>query len=178
MSRIGKLPIKVPKNVSVTLEKNHIEIKGPNGSLNKSIPKEIGIDFVEDTINIYKNVETRIARQKHGLMRSLVNNMVTGTSTKFEKKLQMIGVGYRAQVQGKQLTLSVGFSHPVVFDIPEGIEIVVEANTNLIIKGIDKEQVGLLSSKIRAVRPPEPYKGKGIKYSNEVILRKAGKSGK
>lgn len=178
MSRIGKLPIKVPKNVSVTLEKNHIEIKGPNGSLNKSIPKEIGIDFVEDTINIYKNVETRIARQKHGLMRSLVNNMVNGTSTKFEKKLQMIGVGYRAQVQGKQLTLSVGFSHPVVFDIPEGIEIVVEANTNLIIKGIDKEQVGLLSSKIRAVRPPEPYKGKGIKYSNEVILRKAGKSGK
>jgi len=178
MSRIGKLPIKVPKNVSVTLEKNHIEIKGPNGSLNKSIPKEIGIDFVEDTINIYKNVETRIARQKHGLMRSLVNNMVTGTSTKFEKKLQMIGVGYRAQVQGKQLTLNVGFSHPVVFDIPEGIEIVVEANTNLIIKGIDKEQVGLLSSKIRAVRPPEPYKGKGIKYSNEVILRKAGKSGK
>jgi len=178
MSRIGKLPIKVPKNVSVTLEKNRIEIKGPNGSLNKSIPKEIGIDFVEDTINIYKNVDTRIARQKHGLMRSLVNNMVTGTSTKFEKKLQMIGVGYRAQVQGKQLTLNVGFSHPVVFDIPEGIEIVVEANTNLIIKGIDKEQVGLLSSKIRAVRPPEPYKGKGIKYSNEVILRKAGKSGK
>jgi len=178
MSRIGKLPIKVPKNVSVTLEKNHIEIKGPNGSLNKSIPKEIGIDLVEDTINVYKNVDTRIARQKHGLMRSLVNNMVKGTSTKFEKKLQMIGVGYRAQVQGKQLTLSVGFSHPVVFDIPEGIEIVVEANTNLIIKGIDKEQVGLLSSKIRAVRPPEPYKGKGIKYSNEVILRKAGKSGK
>lgn len=178
MSRIGKLPIKVPKNVSVTLEKNHIEIKGPNGSLNKSIPKEIGIDLVEDTINVYKNVDTRIARQKHGLMRSLVNNMVNGTSTKFEKKLQMIGVGYRAQVQGKQLTLSVGFSHPVVFDIPEGIEIVVEANTNLIIKGIDKEQVGLLSSKIRAVRPPEPYKGKGIKYSNEVILRKAGKSGK
>jgi len=178
MSRIGKLPIKVPKNVSVTLEKNHIEIKGPNGSLNKPIPKEIGIDLVEDTINVYKNVDTRIARQKHGLMRSLVNNMVKGTSTKFEKKLQMIGVGYRAQVQGKQLTLSVGFSHPVLFDIPEGIEIVVEANTNLIIKGIDKEQVGLLSSKIRAVRPPEPYKGKGIKYSNEVILRKAGKSGK
>lgn len=178
MSRIGKLPIVVPKNVSVKLENNHIEIKGPNGSLNQVIPSEIGIDLVDDTIKVYKNVDTRTARQKHGLIRSLVNNMVVGTSNKFEKKLQMIGVGYRAQVQGKQLTLSVGFSHPVVFDIPEGIEIAVEANTNLILKGIDKEQVGLLASKIRAIRPPEPYKGKGIKYSDEVILRKAGKSGK
>jgi|TARA_B110000503_G_scaffold127304_1_gene196864 large subunit ribosomal protein L6 len=178
MSRIGKLPIKVPKNVSIKLEDNHIEVKGPNGSLNQAIPKEIGIDLVEDIINVYKTEDTRLARQKHGLIRSLVNNMIIGTSTKFEKKLQMIGVGYRAQVQSKQLTLNVGYSHPVLFDIPEGMEIVVEANTNLTIKGIDKEQVGLLASKIRATRPPEPYKGKGIKYNDEVILRKAGKSGK
>jgi len=178
MSRIGKLPIKVPKNVSIKLEDNHIEVKGPNGSLNQTIPKEIGIDLVEDIINVYKTEDTRLARQKHGLIRSLVNNMIIGTSTKFEKKLQMVGVGYRAQVQSKQLTLNVGYSHPVLFDIPEGIEIVVEANTNLTITGIDKEQVGLLASKIRATRPPEPYKGKGIKYNDEVILRKAGKSGK
>jgi len=178
MSRIGKLPIKVPKNVSIKLEDNHIEVKGPNGSLNQTIPKEIGIDLVEDIINVYKTEDTRLARQKHGLIRSLVNNMIIGTSTKFEKKLQMVGVGYRAQVQSKQLTLNVGYSHPVLFDIPEGMEIVVEANTNLTITGIDKEQVGLLASKIRATRPPEPYKGKGIKYNDEVILRKAGKSGK
>ena len=127
---------------------------------------------------IDKKIETRIARQKCGLTRALINNMVIGVSEKFERRLQMIGVGYRSAVSGNSLTLNVGFSHPVVFEAPKDIEIKVEANTNIIISGPDKEKVGLLASQIRAVRPPEPYKGKGIRYLDEYVLRKAGKSGK
>nr|YP_009684632.1 ribosomal protein L6 [Pseudopedinella elastica]QDR24718.1 ribosomal protein L6 [Pseudopedinella elastica] len=178
MSRIGKLPIGIPKNVNVTLNGTKIEIKGPNGSLDREIPELIGVNMEDDKLIIVKKQENRLARQQYGLVRSLINNMVIGVSTKFEKKLQMIGVGYRAQVQGKELTLSVGFSHPVVFVIPQEIDVKVETNTNLTISGADKAAVGLLASQIRAVRPPEPYKGKGIRYTNEVVLRKAGKSGK
>ena len=178
MSRIGKLPIKVPQNVNIVLEAEQITVKGPMGTLTQVIPNDISITFEQDLITINKLNENISAREKYGLTRSLVQNMVTGVSTRFEKKLQMIGVGYRAQVNGKELNLNVGFSHPVVFNIPEGIEISVEANTNLIIRGADKEAVGLLASRIRAIRPPEPYKGKGIRYTNEVVLRKAGKSGK
>jgi large subunit ribosomal protein L6 len=178
MSRIGKLPIKVPKNVNITLDGTKIEVKGPNGNLNREIPSIIGVSLEEDTLTVNKKEETRLARQQYGLVRSLLNNMVLGVSNKFEKKLQMIGVGYRAQVQGKELTLNVGYSHPVVFPIPNEIDIKVEANTNLTISGADKEAVGLLASQIRATRPPEPYKGKGIRYVDEVVLRKAGKSGK
>jgi large subunit ribosomal protein L6 len=178
MSRIGKLPIKVPQNVNIVLEAEQITVKGPMGTLTQVIPNDISITFEQDLITINKLNENISAREKYGLTRSLVQNMVTGVSTRFEKKLQMIGVGYRAQVNGKELNLNVGFSHPVVFNIPEGIEIIVEANTNLIIRGADKEAVGLLASRIRAIRPPEPYKGKGIRYTNEVVLRKDGKSGK
>lgn len=178
MSRIGKLPIEIPKNVNVAITEENIEVKGPNGILNRTIPKAITVNIEENKIIVSKKIETRVARQQYGLIRALINNMVNGVSTKFEKKLQMIGVGYRAQVQGKELTLNVGFSHPVIFSIPDGIEIKVETNTNLTISGIDKEAVGLLSSQIRAIRPPEPYKGKGIRYTNEIVLRKAGKSGK
>ena len=178
MSRIGKLPIKVPKNVNITLDGTKIEVKGPNGTLNREIPSIIGVSLEEDTLTVNKKEETRLARQQYGLVRSLLNNMVLGVSNKFEKKLQMIGVGYRAQVQGKELTLNVGYSHPVVFPIPNEIDIKVEANTDLTISGADKEAVGLLASQIRATRPPEPYKGKGIRYVDEVVLRKAGKSGK
>lgn len=153
-------------------------MKGPNGTLNREIPSIIGVSLEEDTLTVNKKEETRLARQQYGLVRSLLNNMVLGVSNKFEKKLQMIGVGYRAQVQGKELTLNVGYSHPVVFPIPNEIDIKVEANTNLTISGADKEAVGLLASQIRATRPPEPYKGKGIRYVDEVVLRKAGKSGK
>lgn len=178
MSRIGKLPIAIPKNVNVTLDKNNLEIKGPLGTLNQTIPKEINVTFENEVICVAKNEETRIARQKHGLIRSLIKNMVIGTTVQFQKKLQMIGVGYRAQVKGKELILNVGYSHPVIFNIPDDIEIKVDANTNLILTGSNKESVGLLASKIRATRPPEPYKGKGIRYSDEIVLRKAGKSGK
>jgi large subunit ribosomal protein L6 len=178
MSRVGKLPITVPKNVNVTLSEETCKVKGPHGELSQLIPKEISVAVSDDQIIVTKKEETIKARQKHGLVRSLVNNMIIGVSEKFEKKMQMIGVGYRAQVQGKKLTLLVGYSHPVEFEIPDDIEIAVEANTNLTIKGANKAKVGLLASQIRATRPPEPYKGKGIRYVDEVVLRKAGKSGK
>jgi len=177
MSRIGKLPVSVPKNVN-ELTGQEIKVKGPPGELLHTIPSEIEVSLNEDKVIVNKRIESRIARQKYGLTRALINNMVIGVSEKFERRLQMIGVGYRSQVSGKTLTLSVGFSHPVVFEAPKDIEIKVEANTNIIISGPDKEQVGLLASQIRALRPPEPYKGKGIRYLDEYVLRKAGKSGK
>jgi large subunit ribosomal protein L6 len=178
MSRIGKLPVIVPKNVNVELTGQNLKVKGPHGELIHTIPNEIEVSIAENTIRVNKKQETRIARQKYGLTRALINNMVIGVSEKFERRLQMIGVGYRSQVSGKNLTLNVGFSHPVVFEAPKDIEIQVEANTNIIISGPNKETVGLLASQIRAVRPPEPYKGKGIRYLDEYVIRKAGKSGK
>ena len=178
MSRIGKLPVKVPKGVNITLNEQTVKVKGPHGELSQLIPKEISVSISDDTVTVSKNEETIKARQNYGLVRSLVNNMVIGVSEKFKKKMQMIGVGYRAQVQGKKLTLLVGYSHPVEFEVPDGLEVKVEANTNLTVSGSDKEKVGLLASQIRATRPPEPYKGKGIRYVDEVVLRKAGKSGK
>ena len=178
MSRIGKLPVIVPKNVNVELTGQEIKVKGPHGELLHTIPSEIEVSVTEDKIIVAKKIETRIARQKYGLTRAIINNMVIGVSEKFERRLQMIGVGYRSQVAGNSLTLNVGFSHPVVFEAPKDIEIKVEANTNIIISGPDKEAVGLLASQIRAVRPPEPYKGKGIRYLDEHVIRKAGKSGK
>ena len=178
MSRIGKLPVNVPKNVNVELTGQEIKVKGPHGELLHTIPSEIEVSLNEDKVIVNKRIESRIARQKYGLTRALINNMVIGVSEKFERRLQMIGVGYRSQVSGSSLTLNVGYSHPVIFEAPKDIEIKVEANTNIIISGPDKEKVGLLASQIRAVRPPEPYKGKGIRYLDEYVLRKAGKSGK
>ena len=178
MSRIGKLPVLIPENVSVSLDGQNLTIKGPFGELVRKINDEINVSILENKINITKNVESRIARQKYGLIRSLINNMVIGVSQKFERKLQMVGVGYRSQIDGNTLKMNVGFSHPVLFSIPEGLEVIVESNTTIIVRGADKEKVGLFSSQIHAIRPPEPYKGKGILYFDEVILRKAGKSGK
>lgn len=178
MSRIGKLPINVPPNVKITIENRKITVSGPNGNLDLVIPDGVTVKLNENILTCEKTEESIRAREKFGLIRALLNNMVNGVNTKFEKKLQMIGVGYRAQVQNKQLTLNVGYSHPIVFTIPENLEVIVEANTNLTVKGINKESVGLFASKIRATRPPEPYKGKGIRYTNEVVLKKAGKSGK
>nr|YP_009674976.1 ribosomal protein L6 [Rhizochromulina marina]QDH81827.1 ribosomal protein L6 [Rhizochromulina marina] len=179
MSRIGKLPVKIPAKVKVDItDNNQIIVKGPFGELSRNIPDGVSLSIKDDRVIVTKTEDTRFNRQKHGLVRSLVNNMVIGVAKKFEIQLQMIGVGYRAQVQGKNLNLNIGFSHPVVFTIPDSIEIAIEANTNLTIRGIDKEQVGLIASQIRAMRPPEPYKGKGIRYTNEIVLRKAGKSGK
>tara|TARA_B110000971_G_scaffold198516_1_gene215190 strand:- start:9281 stop:9889 length:609 start_codon:yes stop_codon:yes gene_type:complete len=178
MSRIGKLPIEIPKNVTITLENSKIQVKGPHGNLSQTIPKEIKVSYTENLITLEKIAETQSGKEKYGLTRALINNMIIGVSKKFEKKLQMIGVGYRAQIKGKELTLNVGYSHPILFIVPENIDVIVEANINLRITGIDKEKVGVLASKIRATRPPEPYKGKGIRYNDEIVLRKAGKSGK
>ena len=178
MSRIGKLPVNVPKNVNVELTGQEIKVKGPHGELLHTIPSEIEVSINEDKIVVNKKVETRIARQKYGLTRALINNMVIGVTEEFTKELQMIGVGYRAQAQGSKLTLNVGYSHPVLFDVPKGLTVKVEANTNLTVTGFDKQSVGLFASQIRSVRPPEPYKGKGIRYKGETVLRKAGKSGK
>jgi len=178
MSRIGKLAIKVPKMINIYLEDHQITVKGPTGELVQKIPKEIHICLFQDIIQISKCEETLLARQKYGLIRTLINNMILGVEKKFEKRLQMVGVGYKAQIQDNKLKLIVGFSHPIIFQILQEIEIFVEANTNLVIRGTNKEIVGLFAAKIRAIRIPETYKGKGIKYNNEIICRKAGKSGK
>ena len=167
MSRIGKQPIEVPKNVMVTFNDSIIQVKGPTGELSHKISDLLSITYLDNIIKIEKNAETRVANQIFGLTRSLIKNMVLG-----------IGVGYKAQVNGKELTLNVGCTHPIIFNIPLEMEVIIDANTNLTVRGPDKEAVGLLASKIRATRPPEPYKGKGVKYANEIILRKAGKSGK
>jgi large subunit ribosomal protein L6 len=178
MSRIGKLPIPIPNNVQVQLEDDTIKVKGPKGELTHVIPAEIGVVVENNVIIVSKNTTSRKTNEKYGLTRSLINNLVIGVSNEFEKKLQLVGVGYRAQADQKALTLSLGFSHPVIFDIPENIKVKVEANTNISITGVEKEKVGLFAAKIRAKRPPEPYKGKGVRYVDEIVLRKAGKSGK
>jgi len=178
MSRVGKLPISIPKDVEIKMDGENIIIKGKYGELLKDIPSPIKIDFDDQFITLTRQDESRISRQLHGLTRALVNNMVKGVSEKFSKDLLLKGVGYRAQADSKNLTLNVGYSHQVIMPIPSGIAVKIEANVNINITGISKEKVGLFASQIRSVRPPEPYKGKGIMYTDEVILRKVGKSGK
>ena len=179
MSRIGKLPIPVPAGVTVTVdEDNLVTVKGPKGTLSQKINKEITVTQEGSELHVTRPTDAKPHRSMHGLYRSLVNNMVVGVTKGFEKVLVMEGVGYRAQVQGKQLTLNVGYSHPVVFDAPETITFEAPAPTRIIVKGIDKQQVGAIAADIRAVRKPEPYLGKGIRYENEHIRRKEGKTGK
>ena len=178
MSRIGKLPVMVPKNVKVTLTDKEIKIEGPKGTLSQEIGEKVNVSFDDDKLIVSRIDDSKKAREFHGLTRALINNMVIGVTEEFSKELQMIGVGYRAQAQGNKLTLNVGYSHPVLFDVPQGVTVKVDANTNLTVTGFDKQSVGLFASQIRSVRPPEPYKGKGIRYKDETVLRKAGKSGK
>ena len=178
MSRIGKLPIQVPKNVQIEIKEGLFKASGRHGELTQEIPKEISVEIESGLIVLKKQISNKKAQQKYGLIRSLINNIVIGVSEKFEKKLIMVGVGYRAQVQGKKLILQAGYSHPVEFSISDGLEVKVEGNTNLTISGINKHDVGLFASRVRSTRLPEPYKGKGIRYNDEIILRKAGKSGK
>lgn len=178
MSRIGKRPIPIPQKVTVTINGQHVAVKGPKGELSRTIPSEVEIVQEEGTLLVNRRNESRVARQMHGLCRTLVANMVEGVSNGFQKRLEIQGVGYRAQVQGRNLVLNVGYSHQVHIEPPEGIQLAVENNTNVIVTGIDKESVGNISARIRAVRPPEPYKGKGIRYAGEFVRRKAGKAGK
>ena len=178
MSRTGKKPISLPEKVDVKLEGLSITVKGPKGELQRTLPNGVSLSKDDNTIVVKPINEKRQSREMHGLCRSLVANMVEGVSNGYSKKLEIVGVGSRAQVKGKTLVVSAGFSHPVEVTPPVGITFVVENNTNVTVSGADKELVGNEAAKIRAIRPPEPYKGKGIKYSGERILRKAGKSGK
>jgi large subunit ribosomal protein L6 len=178
MSRIGKNPVPVPDKVSVSLDGLTIKVKGPKGELERTLPDGVSVTQVDNTIVVTPTSDKRLSRERHGLCRTLVANMVEGVSKGYSKSLEIIGVGSRAQVKGKKLVVSAGYSHPVEMDPPEGIIFAVENNTKVTVSGTDKELVGNEAAKVRAIRPPEPYKGKGIKYEGERILRKAGKSGK
>jgi large subunit ribosomal protein L6 len=178
MSRIGKLPIPLPQKVEITVDGKQVKVKGPKGELEQTLPDFVTIEQEENQVLVQRVNDSRKARERHGLARTLVANMVQGVSQGFERRLQIQGVGYRAQVQGRNLILNVGYSHPVEITPPDGIQINVEKNTEIIISGINKELVGNLTAKIRAVRPPEPYKQKGIRFLGEQVRQKAGKSGK
>ncbi|MEA5447756.1 50S ribosomal protein L6 [Leptolyngbya sp. CCNP1308] len=178
MSRIGKRPIPVPAKVSITIDGQDIQVKGPKGELSRTLPSGVVVLQDGETVLVNRKDDSRLARERHGLCRTLVANMVEGVSNGYQKRLEIQGIGYRAQLQGRNLNLSLGYSHPVVFEPPAGIEFVVENNTNVVINGIDKELVGNIAASIRASRPPEPYKGKGVRYAGEQVRRKAGKSGK
>lgn len=179
MSRIGVKPITVPAGVEVTIaEGNFVTVKGPKGTLTKQLDGAMIIKQEENTITVERPTNNKVHRSLHGLTRTLLDNMVIGVTTGYEKKLELIGVGYRAQKSGNKLVMNLGFSHPVEMVDPEGITVEVPNQTELIVKGIDKQLVGNYSAKIRAWRKPEPYKGKGIRYAGEVVRRKEGKTGK
>lgn len=177
MSRIGKKPISLPKGVEISVDGNLVTVKGPKGALTQRIPEGISLVQEEKELLVQRPSDNKNDRAFHGLSRALVANMVEGVTNGFERRLELVGVGYRAQMQGKKLVISIGFSHPVEMDPPDGIEFEVPAPTRITVKGIDKQLVGNTAANIRAIRKPEPYKGKGIKYENEVIRRKAGKAG-
>ncbi|WP_058485952.1 50S ribosomal protein L6 [Defluviitalea phaphyphila] len=179
MSRIGKLPITIPSGVEVKVgDGNIVTVKGPKGLLEKKLSSEISIEVKDNEIVVTRPSDLKKHRALHGLTRTLVANMVEGVTNGFSKVLEINGVGYRVQKQGKKLILSLGYSHPVEMEDPEGIESKVEGQNKIIVSGIDKEKVGQYAAEIRFKRPPEPYKGKGIKYADEVIRRKEGKTGK
>lgn len=176
MSRKGKVPIPLPKGVEIKVTEGKISVKGPKGTLTQDLPEYVSIEVKEDTAVVSVNQDIDNGGAFHGLYRSLLNNMVVGTTEGFERKLEMIGVGYRAAVKGTQLDVQVGFSHPTLLTIPEGLTVKVEKNTLITISGVDKQKVGQFASNIRRLRPPEPYQGKGIRFQGEYVRRKAGKS--
>lgn len=176
MSRKGKTPIKLPKGVEVKLNGQEVSVKGPKGSLNQKIGQEVALDVQAEQVLVTLKEEFADQSRLHGLYRSLVSNMIVGASQGYQKRLQMIGVGYRAAVKGADLDLSIGFSHPTLLRIPTGIQVMVDKNTTIIISGLDNQAVGQFAAEVRAMRPPEPYQGKGIRYENEYVRKKAGKS--
>lgn len=178
MSRIGKMPVVIPEGVDVKINGQEVTVKGPKGTLVQTFHKNMTIKREGNTLVVTRPDDDKMNKALHGLTRSLINNMMIGVTKGFEKQLEIVGVGYRAQKQGKKLVLTLGYSHPVEIDEPAGITIEVPAPEKIIIKGADKQAVGELAAKIRAKRPPEPYKGKGIKYVGETIIRKEGKAGK
>jgi len=179
VSRIGRMPVEVPQGVDVNLKGSHVRVKGPKGQMEHTFPAAMKISLKEGVINVERPSDERTHRALHGMTRALINNMVTGVSQGFEKVLEVNGVGYRAELSGKNLVLNVGYSHPVEITPPDGITFDVETRARLIkVQGYDKAAVGQVAADIRKIRPPEPYKGKGIKYLDERIRRKAGKAGK
>ena len=181
MSRIGRLPIAIPAGVTVTVDDtNHVTVKGPKGTLTQQVNHEMTIDQKDGRVYVSRPTDDKNHRALHGLYRALIHNMVLGVTTGFSKTLEMVGTGYRAAAEenGKKLNIAIGFSHPVILDAPDTISFETPVPTTIVVKGIDKQQVGNLAADIRAIRPPEPYLGKGIKYAGEHIRRKEGKAGK
>ncbi len=179
MSRVGRLPVEVPSGVEVTIVESHVKIKGPKGEMEFDFSPEIEISFADGQVTVKRPSDAREMRSLHGTTRALIQNMVTGVTEGFQKELQLVGVGYRANMQGQNLVLNVGYSHPVEIVPPAGITFEVgDRNQQIFISGMDKQSVGQVAADIRKVRPPEPYKGKGIRYKDEYIRRKAGKAGK
>lgn len=179
MSRVGKVPVAIPDGVTVTVTPdNVVTVKGPKGQLVKSMSSSINIKIENNTVIVTRNSDDKQYRALHGLTRALINNMVVGVSQGYTKTLELVGVGYRAQLQGKKLVMNLGYSHPVEIQPVEGITFETPAATKILVKGIDKETVGAVAANVRTWREPEPYKGKGIKYENEIIRRKEGKTGK
>ena len=175
MSRIANQPVAVPKGVEIKLQDNHLHIKGPKGALEQQLHPLVKVVHADGQLTFARSNDTKLARSLSGTTRALVNNMVNGVTKGFEKKLSIIGVGFRAAVQGKKLNLTLGYSHPIVFDIPAGITIEAPDQTNLVVKGADKQQVGQVAANLRAYRSPDPYKGKGVRYSDERIVLKEAK---
>lgn len=179
MSRIGRLPVEIPSNVDINIDGSHVHIKGPKGEMEYGFSTDLDIKVEDDQVVITRLSEARQVRALHGTTRAIISNMVTGVTEGYSKELELVGVGYRANLQGKNLVLSVGYSHPVEIEPPDGITFEVgEKSRQIIVRGYDKQQVGQIAADIRKVRPPEPYKGKGIRYKGEHIRRKAGKAGK
>jgi len=178
MSRIGKQPIEIPVGVKVLIDNLNVTVTGPKGTLSRELLDTVSVDLNDKLLTVSRVDDSIQARSAHGLSRTLINNMVTGVTKGFERALEINGVGYRAELKGDVLNLSLGYSHPINFQLPIGISVEVDKMTKLLVKGIDKELVGQTAAKIREFRSPEPYKGKGVKYADETILRKAGKTGK
>jgi len=176
LSRIGKKPVEIPKGVNINLEGQVIKVKGPKGELHRTIHPAIKAEIVESEIKFSRPDDLKETRSLHGLTRALIQNMIIGVTDSYKKSLEIVGVGYKAELKGKNLLLNIGYSHPIYFVPPDDVKLEVPAPTQIIISGIDKELVGLVAAKIRSFRKPEPYKGKGIKYSDERIIRKAGKT--
>ena len=176
MSRIGRMPIVLPKEVKVSSDLSKVEVTGPKGRLSFQLPQGIGVSADGEKLLVHRPNDEGTSKALQGLTRSLIASMVTGVVQGFEKRLEIVGIGFRADVEGKALKLTLGFSHPILYPIPEGIRIEVEKQTQIAVKGIDKQQVGIVAAQLRSIKPPEPYKGKGIRYAGERIRKKVGKT--
>jgi large subunit ribosomal protein L6 len=175
MSRVAKVPVTIVKDVKVDLKGQSLTVKGPKGSLSIDLNSEVDVQQADDSVTVKARSGSKFANAMAGTTRALINNMVTGVSAGFEKKLQLVGVGYRANAQGSKLNLTLGFSHPVEYQVPEGISVETPSQTEILVKGIDRQRVGQVAAELRDYRPPEPYKGKGVRYANERIVLKEAK---